>query len=253
MRKITLIKILLRSFFIHTTLNFKRMQNLGFAMSMLPLIEVLRLNEEESRDLMIRHLQLFNTHPYFSASVIGSVVKFEEEKKVLADDSVDISAIKKSLMASYAAIGDIFFWGAFRPFAVIFATFLAYMGFVVAPLAFLLIYTPMHLWVRIGGFWEGYRRGKAGFEFVRDLNLPNVAVKVRWFSLILLAVLAVWLSLSAPWGAFAHLPVFVALGTSLALVLASLFLIGRGVSQTYIIYGSFLLSLLILSGKDFLN
>jgi len=252
-RKNTLIKILLRSFFIQTTLNFRRMQNLGFAMSVIPLIQELRLDEEESRELMNRHLQLFNTHPYFSASVIGSVVKLEEEKKALADDSPDISAIKKSLMASYAAIGDIFFWGALKPFAVIFAAFLIYMGFVIAPLAFLLIYTPVHLWVRVRGFWEGYRRGKTGFEFIRNLDLPSAAVKVRWFSLILLAVLTVWLSYSAQLWSFAQSTAVVALGTSLALVLASLFLISRGISQTYIIYGSFLLSLLIISGKDFLH
>jgi PTS system mannose-specific IID component len=229
------------------------MQNLGFAMSVIPLIGALRLNEKESRELTTRHLQLFNTHPYFSASVIGSVVKLEEEKKVLGDDSMDISAIKKSLMASYAAIGDIFFWGALRPFAVIFATFLIYMGFVVAPLAFLLIYTPVHLWIRIKGFWEGYQRGKAGFEFIRNLDLPSTAVKIRWFSLIFLAVLTVWLSLSAPLWSFEQTAIVVALGVSLALVLASLFLIGRGVSQTTIIYGSFFLSFLIISGKDFLN
>lgn len=252
MQKIALVKILLRSFFIQTTLNFKRMQNLGFAMSMIPLIKELHLDARESREMLIRHLQLFNTHPYFSAPVIGSIVKLEEEKKTLADDSMDIAAIKKSLMASYAAIGDIFFWGALRPFAVIFTALLIYMGFAVAPAAFLLIYTPVHLWIRLKGFWEGYRRGKTGFEFIRDLELPRTAVKIRWLSLILLAVMTLWLSYGAGIWSFADTPAAIMLGVSLSAVMMCVFLISRGFSQTTIIYGTFML-FMIISWKDFLH
>ena len=98
--------------------------------------------------------------------------------------------LSKALMASYAAIGDIFFWGALRPFASIFAVILIYMGLIIAPVAFLLVYTPAHFWVRLKGFIEGYRRGKKGFEFIRSLDLPGVAVKIRWISLIILSGLA---------------------------------------------------------------
>ena len=76
--------------------------------------------------------------------------------------SVDVPRLKQSLMASYAAIGDIFFWGALRPFASIFAVILIYMGLIIAPVAFLLIYTPAHFWIRLKGFIEGYRQGKKG-------------------------------------------------------------------------------------------
>ena len=111
------------------------------------------------------HLQMFNTHPYFSAPIIGSVVRLEEEH-VLKDRRLAMSnSIKQSLMASYAAIGDIFFWGALRPFISIIAVILIYMGLTLAPVVFLLIYTPVHFWVRLKGFIEGYRKGK------RDLNL----------------------------------------------------------------------------------
>ena len=41
-------KIFLRSFFIHTTLNFRRMQNIGFAMAIIPLIRELRLQKKDS-------------------------------------------------------------------------------------------------------------------------------------------------------------------------------------------------------------
>lgn len=236
MKKTTLAIIFLRSFFIQTTLNFRRMQNLGFNMAIIPLIRELRLQQRDSERMLIMHLQLFNTNPYFSASVIGSVVRLEEEQAGKGD-ALDIPPIKQSLMGSYAAIGDIFFWGALRPFASIIAVILAYMGLIFAPVAFLLIYTPAHFWIRLKGFIEGYRQGKKGFEFIRSLDLPRIAVKIRWFSLIVLSGALVWLSCYGEWPFIKTYGVIVKL-TAMAVVLLCLLLIKKGVSQVYIIYGA---------------
>ena len=75
---------------------------------MLPLIRrtVIRKRIAES---LASHLQMFNTHPYLTAPVIGSVVRIEEE-----GDTRRRMHLKKALMGPYAAIGDSFFWGALR-------------------------------------------------------------------------------------------------------------------------------------------
>jgi PTS system mannose-specific IID component len=162
------------------------MQNLGFAMAIIPVIREWNLTKKDAEGLVTRHLQMFNTHPYFSAAVIGSVISLEEEqiKDKGANPSSDTAAVKQILTGPYAAIGDTFFWGALRPFAAIIACVLAYAGYVIAPLAFLLLYTPAHVWVRLKGFLEGYRRGKQGIEFIRILNLPRIAVKIRGIFII---------------------------------------------------------------------
>ena len=250
MKKTTLMKIFLRSFFIQTTLNFRRMQNLGFAMAITPLVREWQLQQKDSARMLTRHLQLFNTNPYLSASVIGTVVCLEEEQK--DNDTVsDALMIKQSLMGSYAAIGDIFFWGALRPFAAIIAVILSYMGLMLAPVAFLLIFTPAHIWIRLKGFIEGYRGGKTGFKFIRSLDLPNVAVKIRWFSLVVLAGSIIWLSEGGYWPFTKTLDVVMKF-TALAFVLLCLLLIKKGVSQVYIIYGTVALFFLI-SWRGFLN
>jgi len=243
--------IFLRSFFIQTTLNFRRMQNMGFAMAIIPLIRELRLQRKESGKILTTHLQMFNTHPYFSAPIIGSVVRLEEEQ-AQKGESFDAAAIKKSLMASYAAIGDIFFWGAMRPFASIFAVVLAYMGLILAPVAFLLIYTPVHLWIRLKGFIEGYREGKKGFEFIRALDFPRVAVKIRWVSLIVLTGLVIWLSRDGGYWPFIKTYGIVMKLTALTAVMLCLSLIKKGISQIYIIYGAVVIFILI-SWKGFLT
>jgi PTS system mannose-specific IID component len=250
-KKTTLINIFLRSFFIHTTLNFRRMQNMGFAMAIIPLIRELRLQRKESEKLLTTHLQLFNTHPYFSAPIIGSVVRLEEEQ-AQKGESFDAMAIKKSLMASYAAIGDIFFWGAMRPFASIFAVVLAYMGLILAPAAFLLIYAPVHLWIRLKGFIEGYREGKKGFEFIRSLDFPRVAVKIRRVSLVVLIGLVIWLSRDGGYWPFLKTYGVVMKLAALASVMFCLLLINKGISQIYIIYGAVVIFILI-SWKGFLT
>ncbi|MFA5321651.1 MAG: PTS system mannose/fructose/sorbose family transporter subunit IID [Smithella sp.] len=244
MKKTTLIKIFLRSFFIYTTLNFRRMQNMGFGMAIIPLIREMRLQRKESERILTAHLQMFNTHPYFSAPIIGSIVRLEEEN-VSREKTLDTVSIKQSLMASYAAIGDIFFWGALRPLAAIIAVILIYMGLTIAPVIFLLIYTPAHLWVRLKGFIEGYRKGKTGFEFIRSLNLPGVAVKIRWISLIGLIALMIWLSRSGGYWPFIKTYGVVVKLATLTTVMICLLMIKKGISQIYIIYGAVVMFVVI--------
>ncbi len=75
----SLIKVFI-SFFIHTALNFRRMQNLGFIYAMIPLLTERKLSRRDEEDLLVRHLQMFNTHPYLSAPLIGSIARMEEQK-----------------------------------------------------------------------------------------------------------------------------------------------------------------------------
>jgi PTS system mannose-specific IID component len=227
------------------------MQNLGFTMAIIPLIREWRLQQKDAEGMLTRHLQMFNTHPYFSAPVIGSVVRLEEEQGGKGD-ALEIIALKQSLMGSYAAIGDIFFWGALKPFAAISAVILAYMGLIIAPIAFLLIYTPAHFWIRLKGFIEGYRLGKNGFEFIRTLDLPRVAVKIRWLSLIILAGSIIWLSYDGYWPFIADTSGVIMKLVALASVLLCLLLIKQGVSQIYILYGAVVMFLLI-SWRGILN
>jgi len=220
------------------------MQNMGFAMSVIPLIKELGLQKKESENILTTHLQMFNTHPYFSAPIIGSIVRMEEEK-ASKEETSDIISIKQSFMASYAAIGDIFFWGALRPFALVMAVLLIFMGFIFAPVVFLLIYTPVHLWVRLKGFIEGYRNGKKGFEFIRSLNLPVIAVKIRWIALMILVGLMVWLSHEGGYWPFIKTYGIVIKLAVLATVMLCLLMVKKGISQVYIIYVALMIFIVI--------
>jgi len=186
-----LAKIFLRSFLIQSSLNFRRMQNIGFAYSVLPLKKSGVWNNGEWANFLQRHVQLFNTHPYMSAPIVGSVVKAEEApvKDRAGETAVHL---KKTLMGPYAAIGDGFFWGTWRPFAGIVAVFLALMDFPWTPLVFVVLYNSLHLWIRGRGFLEGYRNGNGGFQFIQALKLPEMNTRIRWVSITGMALLMAW-------------------------------------------------------------
>jgi PTS system mannose-specific IID component len=235
----TLFGIFLRSLTIQVSFNFWRMQNLGFAFAMLPLIRRQDGDRTRIASSLARHLQMINTHPYMAAPVIGAVVRIEEEGR--PTEAVDL---KEALMGPYAAIGDSFFWGALRSFAAVGAVIVAFTETFPAPFAFLLLYSPAHLWVRGKGFLEGYRRGKSGIDFIRGLDLPGAAARVRFLSLILIGVLAaVAMDMACrPWN---FLPVIPARAAALILLILIFLGVRSGISPVQVLYGMTLLSMVL--------
>jgi len=223
------------------------MQNMGFAMSIIPLIGEWNLQESDADELMAKHLQRFNTNPYFAAPVIGAAVRLEEEKRGGASNA-DAVAIKQSMMGPYAAIGDTFFWGALRPFAAIIAVAVAFTSsLIMAPVAFLLLYTPSQIWIRLKGFLEGYQRGKQGIEFIRMMNLPRTAVRIRFLSLIILSFSSLWLFRDFYQPLINNYEIIFKL-IALAVVMLCVLLIKKKVSQFYIVYAAALIFLSISLG-----
>src|SRR5437870_247899 len=74
-----------RSFFLQTLWNFERMQNVGFAFSIVPLLQQLDLSKAAFRKVLRRQLAFFNTHPY-SGPIIMGVVYAKEKTRDSHDD-----------------------------------------------------------------------------------------------------------------------------------------------------------------------
>ena len=240
MKRSTLLGIFLRSLTIQVSFNFWRMQNLGFAFAMLPLIRHREGDQVRVAAFLSSHLQMFNTHPYLASPVIGSVTGIEEDGE--APETVE--DLKKVLMGPYAAIGDSFFWGALRSFSGVGAVILAFSETLLAPLAFLLLYTPAQLWVRGMGFLEGYHRRRNGIDFIRGLDLPGAAGRIRFLSLILIGVLAaVAVELACRPRDF--LPEIPARAAALGLLILFSLGVHKGISPVKILYGMTLLCMVI--------
>lgn len=63
-----------RSTFIQGSWNYERMQNGGWAYSLIPALKKLYPSGEEAKEALKRHLEFFNTHPYVAAPIILSLI-----------------------------------------------------------------------------------------------------------------------------------------------------------------------------------
>jgi PTS system mannose-specific IID component len=224
-------KIFLRSLLIQGSWNFWRMQNLGFAYAMMPLVEE-QAGRIEPREFLLRHLQRFNAHPVFTAPILGAVSRLEEDGK-----PEEAAHLKETLMAPYAALGDSLFGNSLRPFAAAGSLLFALQGALLVPLVYLVLYNPLHLWIRFRGFTAGCERGKESVDFIRAMNVPQLAAKIRWCVAFLLGVVAF---LVAGRGAYAFdglLPL-VDKALVLAVILGAYLAVKKGIPPMAILYGS---------------
>lgn len=97
------------------------------------------------------------------------------------------------VMGPYAAMGDAFFWGGIRPLAIAVALLFAVQGFLWAPLVFLVLFNVPHLWVRISGLLRGYQGGLAIIEKIRGRRFPDMAIRFKEGTVILLGGVAAYL------------------------------------------------------------
>lgn len=98
--------------------NFERMQALGFAYAMVPVIKRLYPdpNDPGRKAAIKRHSEFFNTQPFVGAPILGVTIAMEEERANGKEiDDAAINGIKVGLMGPLAGVGDPIFWGNCSP------------------------------------------------------------------------------------------------------------------------------------------
>ncbi|MEW9121360.1 MAG: PTS system mannose/fructose/sorbose family transporter subunit IID [Thermotaleaceae bacterium] len=157
-------KTFFRSFPLQACFCYERMQNVGFAYQMIPVLKKLYPDKEEASEALKRHLTFFNTTPAVVTFITGVCIALEEKFKKAKDRGEDfdvdsISAVKTALMGPLAGIGDSFFWGSFRIIGAGIGASLALKGSILGAILFFLIYNIPHLIVRYQGLKIGYKSG----------------------------------------------------------------------------------------------
>lgn len=95
------------------------MQSLGFAYAIEPVLKKLYPDRTEYEARLRLHLDYFNTQPYLASFILGAVVRMEQDRAAGKETGTDVQDLKTSLMAPLGALGDSFFWGSLKPFAVV--------------------------------------------------------------------------------------------------------------------------------------
>ncbi len=180
--------VFFRSFLIQGSWNFAKMQNLGMVFAMAPVLRRYASTQEKQQEAIQHYLEFFNTHPYMASSLIGTLSKMEEEASQQERYPLEIHSLKERLMGAYGAVGDAFFWSTIKPMFILFGLLAALGGNLIAPLVFLVLFNIVHLVMRWYLFAQGYGRGVHCVDLIHHADLPNLAAKLRYLSLFLLAV-----------------------------------------------------------------
>ena len=177
-------KVWWRSQFLQGSWNYERMQNLGWAYSLIPAIKKLYTTKEDQAAALERHLEFFNTHPYVAAPIMGVTLALEEERA-------------NGMMGPLAGIGDPVFWFTVRPILGALGASLAASGNLVGPLLFFFGWNA----IRMAFLWYTQEFGyKAGSEITKDMSggiLKDITKGASILGMFILAVLVQrWVSIN---------------------------------------------------------
>ncbi|SFG99879.1 PTS system mannose/fructose/sorbose family transporter subunit IID [Sporolactobacillus nakayamae] len=157
-----------RSTFLQGSWNYERMQNGGWAYSMIPAIKKLYKSKDARSAALKRHLEFFNTHPYVASPIIGVTLALEEERANGAPvDDVAIQGVKVGMMGPLAGIGDPVFWFTVKPILGALAASLAMTGNILGPIIYFVAWNI----IRMAFMWYTQEFGyKAGSKITEDLS-----------------------------------------------------------------------------------
>ncbi|HFL7230887.1 TPA: PTS system mannose/fructose/sorbose family transporter subunit IID [Enterococcus faecium] len=191
-----------RSTFIQGSWNYERMQNGGWAFSMIPAIKKLYKTKEERSAALKRHLEFFNTHPYIASPILGVTLALEEERANGAPvDDVAIQGVKVGMMGPLAGVGDPVFWFTVRPMLGALGASLAMGGNILGPIIFFLGWNI----IRWAFMWYTQEFGyKAGSKIIDDLSGGLLQDVTKGASILGMFVLA---ALVQRWVSIKFLPV----------------------------------------------
>ncbi|MDH4163363.1 MAG: PTS system mannose/fructose/sorbose family transporter subunit IID [Nitrospirota bacterium] len=246
-RTVDLLGVFWRSFFIQASWSYARMQSLGFAFALIPVLRRLYPDRQEFSARLAAHMDYFNTQPYMASFILGAAARIEEDRATGRDPGADAGEVKRSLMAPLGALGDSFFWGSLKPLAAVIAVATLFDGSWWAPLLYLALYNVVHIGFRGGLVFAGYALRGDVVALMARFNFAQVA---RLFKVLSLAVLGGIVGTITLWRPELRMPVPVPgitlASLTIALGLAALF--RRGWSPLKLMMGLGIVCLLLALG-----
>ena len=157
--------------------NYERMQSVGYAYSMLPVLKKTRPDPEEFKEAFITNLNFFNTNPVVGAPlIIGAHIALEEVGASLETTE----GFKVGLMGPLAGVGDTLLWALYNSIIFSIGSVMALNGQVLGPIFVILMVLFPYLGVR---YWQFTWAYKLGANIVTQLG-GGVIARVTEFAII---------------------------------------------------------------------
>ena len=150
--------------------NYEKMQGLGYAYVMMPVLKRLYGNNPEAMKRALKmHLGYFNTSQQMSHLIVGADMALEEELGIESEEAV--VSIKTGLMGPFAGVGDTLFIAIYRAIVFSIAAYIALQGNPVG-LFVPLIACAAILFARYKFTYIGYNSGRKLAEGFADRIAP---------------------------------------------------------------------------------
>lgn len=143
------LSVFLRSFCIESSWHAQRMQALGFLYALLPALA----RRPQRHAALRRHAGPFATNIFVAPGLIAAVARLEGE-----DQGERAVHVRESLAAPLSGAGDVFYWGALRPAALVWAVVALLAGW---PWLALGVACGAFAFAAVLGRWRAFRRGAA--------------------------------------------------------------------------------------------
>ena len=156
----------MRLFVFQASMNPERLQGLGMATAVEPLLRDLNGGPagKAHRAAMGRAAGFFNTHPYLAGLAVGAVAKAEHQG--LSAQQVD--RLRTALKGPLGSLGDRLIWAGALPAAAAIGLILVTVTHpLVAIGGFLLLFNAVHMTLRLWGLQAGWRAGVKVAEALR--------------------------------------------------------------------------------------
>lgn len=137
--------------------NYERMQALGFAYAMEPVLRKLFPGDADYEAALQRHLVFFNTNPVVGAPlIIGSAIAMEE-----AGAPASAEGVKIALMGPLAGVGDTIVWALYNSIIMTIGASMALNQNILGPIFVVIMVAIPYFLVRWWQFFWAYDQGKA--------------------------------------------------------------------------------------------
>ncbi len=174
-----LVNILLRSFFIQAAFTYKSKLGMGFGFSILPGIKKVKKERKEIADIVLKHSEFFNCHPYLSTYIIGAVINAEEASLDPSEnDAAKIETFKERLSGICGSLGDRLFWKYLKPVVSLISICIIFVfqsfypwNAVIGIILFIAVYNAVHIAYRWDGLKSSYNEG---FSIIRSKKLFRI-------------------------------------------------------------------------------
>jgi len=158
--------------------NYERMDNVGFAWALMPILKKLYPNKEDYEKALQRHLTLYNVTPYIDTFPMAIAAAMEEtNSKDPNFNTGSIQDVKTALMGPLSGIGDAFFWGTLRILATGIGTALALKGSILGPILFFLVFNIPAMLARYYGTFLGYGLGTNVIGSIQNSGIMDTVTK----------------------------------------------------------------------------